>query len=384
MIKAVINITRKLSWPVLLAIMFVTQACDSSDNEKTPSPVSKNPNTYAAGGELHKVAFITLRNITGSEDPEDYFGDERSSMHTGFCNLNYTPRKMLKPFVEKVPFYVPENKINLDSIRDIHDWELWRELQLSSNDSHPMLYVHGFNIGFNKGCRRASLFQENLGLAGRLLLFSWPSDGAILNYTRDEADLYWSVAGIEKTLTEMIKHFGAGGFDIVAHSLGTRGVFLALVQLSHVKRISRPLLNELVLIAPDIDAGTFKQYLPAIRPLARNITIYVSDNDSALALSKEVHGYPRLGEAGHHLQNVNGVDIIDVTETGMRSPSGHLYQLYNRHVINDLDQLLNQGKSVAQRTNLKQLRKNYWQLQQSADKLNVSNTVGDMIEGKIQ
>ncbi len=381
MIKTVMNTAPKLYWLALLVIIILMQACDSSENGKTPAADSKSAYSHAADGELRKLAFITLRNRTGSEDPQDYFGDERNSVHTGFCNLRHTPNKMLKPFVEKVPFYVPENKIKLDSIRDINDWELWRELQLSSSDNLPMLYVHGFNIGFDKGCRRASLFQENLRLAGRLLLFSWPSDGAILNYTRDEADLYWSVAGIEKTLTEMIKHFGAGGFDIVAHSLGTRGVFLALVQLSHVKRISRPLLNELVLIAPDIDADTFRQYLPAIRPLARNITIYVSENDSALTLSQEVHGYPRLGKTGPHLQSVDGVDIIDITETGMRSPSGHLYQLYNRHVINDLDQLLNQGKSVAQRANLKQLRKNYWQLQ-SADKHNVSNSMDDMNEEK--
>jgi esterase/lipase superfamily enzyme len=198
------------------------------------------------------------------------------------------------------------------------------------------------------------------------VLFSWPSDGAILNYTRDESDLYWSVAPLAETLTDMIGRFGAGNFDIAAHSLGTRAVFLALVQMANGERGNTPLINQLVLLAPDIDAGVFRQYLPRIRPLARHITVYVSDNDTPLAFSRQLHGYPRLGESGPHLEDLTGVDIIDVSEIPVRYPSGHLYHLYQDIVASDLVQLLDGGKPASQRSNLKRTSENYWLLQPRA------------------
>jgi esterase/lipase superfamily enzyme len=229
-----------------------------------------------------------------------------------------------------------------------------------------VLYTHGYFINFDRGCKRASIFQASAGLAGRFLLFSWPSDGAILNYTRDESDLYWSVAPLAQTLADMAGRFGAGGFDVTAHSLGTRGVYLALVQMAGSESVTRPLINQLVFLAADIDIGIFKQYLPLIRPLARNITIYVSANDRPLALSSQVHGYPRLGESGSHLDGLTGVDIIDLSEIPVRYPSGHLYHLYNDIVASDLAQLLNNGKPASQRSNLKQTGENYWLLQPAA------------------
>ena len=48
----------------------------------------------------------------------------------------------------------------------------------------------------------------------RFLLFSWPSDDAVLNYTLDEADIYWSVAYIEQMLQRMIRSFGAGSIEL--------------------------------------------------------------------------------------------------------------------------------------------------------------------------
>jgi hypothetical protein len=76
-----------------------------------------------------------------------------------------------------------------------------------------------------------------------------------------------------------------------------------------------------------------------------------------------VHGYPRLGESGPHLDGLTGVDIIDLSEIPVRYLSGHLYHLYNDAVISDLNQLLNSGKPASQRSNLKQTGENYWLLQ---------------------
>ena len=301
--------------------------------------------------------------MTGSSDATEYFGNERNGVHAGYCDLSRTPIEALELIAEKAPFYIPDDIVELDTVRELSMEEFWRNLEGTMDGRRPVLYTHGYYISFDRGCKRASLFQESLGLAGRFLLFSWPSNGAILDYTRDESDLYWSVAPLRKTLTDMAARFGAGSFDIAAHSLGTRGVFLALVQMSDAHRSDEPLVNQLVLLAPDIDAGIFKQYLPQIRPLVRNLTIYVSGNDKPLALSRQIHDYPRLGESGSHLQGLTGVEIIDLSDLPVRYPSGHLYHLYHEIVASDLSQLLNDGKSASQRSNLKQTGESYWRLQ---------------------
>lgn len=345
-------------------VVYLSAAFNTSAHAQTTYGSQGSGCTEAAGeeGSLRRVPFVTVRNKTGSTEAVEYFGDERSSVRSGYCNVLRTELTPLQSIAENAPFYIPDNVVMLKSISEQPTEHLWRSLEETANGERPVLYTHGYYIDFNRGCKRASLFRDSLRLTDRFLLFSWPSDGSILNYTRDEADLYWSVVPLTDVLTDMIGRFGAGNVDVTAHSLGTLGAFLALVQLAGREHPVKPLVNQVVLLAPDIDVGIFDQHLPRIRPLARHITVYVSANDKPLALSRQVHGHPRLGEAGPHLKDLTGVEIIDVSEIGVRYPSGHVYHLYHKVVIDDLDQLLNEGKSASQRTNLKRASSNRWVL----------------------
>lgn len=344
-----------------LSLVFLLVTYSTNISAEAQSDTARD---VTGNGDMSQtVSFITLRNKTGNDKASDYFGGERSTVTAGYCALFNKSLSSLKPITEKVPFYIPEDIVKLSAISESGIDAFWKEMKRTSNGRHLTMYTHGFNIDFEKGCKRASLFQKSVGLKGRFLFFSWPSDGALLNYTHDEADLYWSVEPMRKTLREMLDNFGAGDINVVAHSLGTRGVVLALVLLAQAENGDKPVLNQLVLIAPDIDAGVFKQYLPLIKPLVKNITIYVSDNDNPLALSRQVHGYPRLGEPGEHLDGISDVEIVDISGIAMRSPTGHIYHIYQNDVVNDLDQLLNDGKSASQRDNLTKTGENYWLLQ---------------------
>lgn len=356
-----------LTLKIILFLILLAGVSQVGHGKAMPEPESSANTMESEEGELPSaVPFLTLRNKTGSDKASEFFGDERDAIHAGNCEVSRTPLKILKPLAARAPFYIPEEIVKLEAIRELSVEDLWQEMEKSSNGERPILYTHGFYMDFERSCKRASMLQQSLGLAGRLLLFSWPSDGAILNYTRDESDLYWSVEPLQTMLTEMVSRFGAGNIDIAAHSLGTRGVLLALLRMANREHANKPLVNQVVLIAPDIDAGIFAQYLSQILPLARNITIYVSDNDQPLALSRQVHGYPRLGESGKHLRDLAGVEIIDISDVPVRYPSGHVYHLYHDTVIDDLSQLLNEGKPASQRSNLKNTGENYWRLQPQA------------------
>ncbi len=312
--------------------------------------------------ERYSVPYLTLRNVTGDVDPDEWYGEARDSVHAGHCAFSQKSLSLLEPLSRNGLVHIPQNWNLLETITETVVSALWDDVEKSAKGQRPLLYIHGYNTSFAKACDQAALFQANLGLEGRLILFSWPSDGSLINYPGDESDLFWSVAPLEATLEHMVEKFGAGGFDVVAHSLGARGVFLALVQLAHRHHESKPLLNQLVLTAPDIDAGIFQQYVADIRSLVGNISLYVSENDKPLALSEEVHGYPRLGQAGSHLEGLEGIQVIDVTGVGVRSFSGHLYHLYHDSVEQDLNLLLNQGLDANQREKLIRQADNRWRL----------------------
>ncbi|MGV6825444.1 MAG: alpha/beta hydrolase [bacterium] len=343
----------------LLLLVMLGVGCDGSSNASEnaiPTSLVELPNNYRS------VPFLTLRNLTGDTDPVDYFGDERDQLRSGNCDLEFEPIEILKPLADSVSIYIPEETLDVVAVRETDQQTFWSQIRHTANGKRPVMYLHGYNISFERGCRRASLLQKAVGLEGRFLMFGWPSDGAVLNYTRDEADLYWSVKPLMQTIQEMTREFGPGGFDIVAHSLGTRGVFMALIQLANGSKHHTPLVNQLVLVAPDIDAGIFTQYSGLLRQITNNITIYTSSHDNPLKVSREVHGYPRLGESGKHLNKLEGMDIIDVSDIGVRYVSGHLYHLYHEMVAEDLQQLLTHNLPVEERQHLFPTNHSKWRL----------------------
>jgi esterase/lipase superfamily enzyme len=311
--------------------------------------------------EQRGVPYLTLRNRTGASEPDEYYGDERSTLKAGWCGIDQTKLSVLSPVAEAAPFHIPEEILRIKEVREMSIEALFDGLKTSAAGQPPLLYTHGFYIDFDKGCRRATVFQENVGLQGQFLWFNWPSDGALLNYTRDESDLYWSVPDLAWSIAEVETQFPEVKINVAGHSLGARGLVLALYEVANQNPRIR--LGEAVFLAPDIDFDIFGKILPRIRPIVSGITVYVTNSDRPLALSAQVHGYTRLGQAGNDVSRLEGVEVIDLSNLPVRSPSGHLYHLYNKEVGDDLHQLLIEGKRAEARRNLVKLGPNLWKLQ---------------------
>ena len=306
----------------LLGVGFATFAGDESSKQDLDGENSENQ---------ADVLFLTLRKKSEGRIFTQYFSGERDRLRAGICSTEFTPIWGLSEIAEAAPFYIPDENKDLKEIREWPVERFWEEISAfdTSNDGNIVLYLHGYNIGFDKSCRRAAMFQRSLNLHDRMILFSWPADGNFLKYTYDEADLVWSVPYLAEVIDGIVKRVGTDRLDVIAHSLGARGAVQALTRLA-CKRPSTALVNELILVAPDIDAEIFKHDLKTLLVAANRITVYVSENDRALALSHEVHGYPRLGEAGEDLTVMEGVETIDVSPSGKRRMSGHIYHLHIR------------------------------------------------------
>ncbi|SHG58041.1 Esterase/lipase superfamily enzyme [Cognatiyoonia sediminum] len=306
------------------------------------------------------IPYITLRDRTGSDDLDDYYGQDRSEMSSGRCLVDIRGFDFLSTAAEISPIRIPEEILSVEAIEEVPRDALWAELKDTANGRAPNLYVHGFFIGFEKGCRRAASFTQNTATEGAFMWFSWPSDGNLLNYARDEVDMYWSVPDLAETILEMQEEFGEDQYNLVGHSLGTRGLFLSLYHLSNLD--PQVQADNVVLLAPDIDFEIFRKLLPRVIGLANRITIYTAPNDRPLGLSRQLHGYERLGESGNDVALLEGVEIIETDDLDNSSPSGHLYHLYSDEVGTDLNLLLTQSLGAADRPNLKQISENRWSL----------------------
>jgi len=313
-----------------------------------------------------QLPYVTLRNRTESNNPAEFFGAKRGQLSTGICTVSFSAISGFDGIARSVPFYIPSESIELSDLREIELEQLAVKIEQypDKSDSNIVIYIHGYNTDFEKSCKRSAVFQRALGLDQRLLFFSWPADGTMLKYTWDEADLEWSVPQIAHFIDEVVKRAGNHRVDVVAHSLGARGAVQALARLA-LSMPAAAILNELVLIAPDIDTDMFRQELPALKNAIKRVTVYVSENDKALRLSHEVHGYPRLGMAGSDLTVFEGVDTIDISNLDIKRFSGHLYHLFNPEVIQDLTQLLHSGEAASSRPLLKAARHGdlpYWRI----------------------
>jgi esterase/lipase superfamily enzyme len=316
------------------------------------------------------VHFATNRNriaLDAEENPRqpEYFGDARGELRFGVCRVEFKNIWGLSKITQKLPFYLPPQSRNVVAMVPLTEDAFWERTAGDLEGTDRLVgYIHGYNIGFRKACQRAAVFQNGTGLAQRMAMFSWPSKGRAFSYTHDEADVNWSTRQIEGFVKALIREAGAGRVDLVAHSLGTRGLVEALYDLGCVDSWQQaPPIRHLVLLAPDIDAATFRQKVERIHRVARHITVYASDSDRPLQLSHELHGYPRLGQAGPHLTVLPGIETVDVSAAAAYELTGHQYHLYHPAVTADILRLLTTGESAAQRPGLEKRSRDgmtYW------------------------
>lgn len=301
---------------------------------------------------------ITLRELepAGSSFKPS---DNRGGLHYVKVSAKVVKLNAFGEKLQELPVYLPDRWTNTEKVEPLSEPQLYQ--LLSADAGGPVVYVHGYNEGFDKSVKRALWLRQQLQLEGRLILLSWPSDGNFINYTRDEADIYWSVPYIRQAIEKLAAEYGKGGFDLIAHSLGGRGLSLALAQLYDMQPELRPVAAQTILVAPDMDAQLFADQQYKITGNTQRLSLFGSRLDEPLAISETLHGYPRLGQSGEHTEVFKGFDVIDVSEVPRRRATGHNYHLGSPVIQQDMRAILS-DQSVSERS-LEKRGDNHWQLQ---------------------
>lgn len=182
------------------------------------------------------------------------------------------------------------------------DW--WAGLRDAANlrKGRVLLYVHGYRETLPTTARDTVQIAAMTNFDGPIVHYSWPSQGNLLSYAVDETNMYWDERNFRNFLTKLARTEWVKEIVIVSHSLGAR---LVIPAVEYVDRTSTNAdssnISNIILASPDVDREDFErdiaeEVLSARRVNNdRRITVYASLSDRALAVSRAVHGYPRLG-----------------------------------------------------------------------------------------
>ena len=108
-----------LRLPSILPVLFLTLVLAAySANGNSETKTDANNVSSSKDESLQTVPFISLRNRSGSDDASEFFGGERGAMSAGYCDLSNTSLSSLKAITEKMPFYIPEDIVSLDAVRE--------------------------------------------------------------------------------------------------------------------------------------------------------------------------------------------------------------------------------------------------------------------------
>lgn len=230
----------------------------------------------------------------------------------------------------------------------------------ASDSKSVLVFIHGYNVSFEDAARRTAQIAYDLGFDGAPILYSWPSKGRAQDYPADEESIQWTTDHLRAFLEDVARRSGARKIQLIAHSMGNRALLSALTELSHAHSTAR--FREIVLAAPDIDAGIFRQIATAVASEAGRVTIYASSTDRALTASQRFHQFPRAGEAGNNIVITRSMDTVDATAADT-SFIGHSYFADSRSVLADLFSLIRYDLPPQNRFGLEQERWNqqiYW------------------------
>ena len=147
--------------------------------------------------------------------------------------------------------------------------------------------------------------------------------------------------------------------------MGNRALLRALEAVAQgINKGSGSAIDKLVFAAPDVDARVFMQALGTIKTVGQRKTLYTSQTDKAVWLSKAIHKFARAGLIPP-VTTAPGLDTIDATDVD-ETFLGHSYIACVRALINDLSSRFKSGLPPMERVGLEPATtkdgRNYWRI----------------------
>ncbi len=341
----------------------------TSPKQPLENGIAKPP-TSAHENIIVRTFYATNRNATGSLLAYKAYGLKEAPMSYGVADVSI-PRdhrlgRMEGPFLDIRVLQNPKKDLMLMGIQSVTKDRLLtaiREKIGESKGRSALLFIHGYTTSFEDAARRTAQLSYDLGFDGAPIFYSWPSQEAMLSYKDDEKIMERATPNIKKFLSDIFKKTDAQNIYLVAHSMGNRGMAVAISELLKEQPDIRPRLKQLILTAPDIGVDEFKSISAALVEAGAPVTLYASSKDKALSASRWVHEKkPRVGDTKQTVTVVKGIETIDASDVSTDF-LGHSYFAENASVVSDMFYLFRTDLRPEFRFNMKTMSSangDYW------------------------
>lgn len=207
--------------------------------------------------------------------------------------------------------------------------------RLDPADRQVLVYIHGFNTSFDDATRRAAQLGHDLRVPGITALYSWPSRGRVGAYLSDVAAIEASEEHLAAFLVKAAALAERGRVHLIAHSMGNRGLLRAMHRATTQAALKSGVrFGQVFLAAPDVDAQLFRQLAGVYPQVAERTTLYVADQDKAIAMLEWLADAGRAGGAPPVLV-LPGIDTVRVRGTSLFR-LGHSYVAEQLDVLRDI------------------------------------------------
>lgn len=184
------------------------------------------------------------------------------------------------------------------------------------------VFVHGFNTPFDRAVFRFAQLAHDADADAAPVLFSWPSRGYLLDYSRDFDNASYSRSDLADLLKVAVASPAVREVVILAHSMGSWPAVEAVRQIALQNGSVPRKISNLILASPDLDVGVFRRQIEDMGPKRPQITVFSAQHDRALQLSRFIaRGATRLGgidptqeEYRNQFAGLAGITVIDLSE----------------------------------------------------------------------
>ncbi|CAN7148067.1 alpha/beta hydrolase [Pararhizobium sp. LjRoot235] len=236
----------------------------------------------------------------------------------------------------------------VETVQQAHDW-----VRRHSKAGHAMVFIHGFNNTYEDSVLRFAQIVHDSGADVTPILFTWPSRAKVLDYNYDKESTNYSRTSLERVLKALVDDRNVKDITILAHSMGTWLAMESIRQMA-IRDGSLPKkIENVILASPDIDVDVFARQWSELGDKRPNFTIFVSQDDRALALSRYISGdVQRLGQINPAEEpyktklEAAGITVVDLTKVKSTDRLNHGKFAESPEIVQLIGQRLVTGQTL--------------------------------------
>ncbi|NKM26714.1 alpha/beta hydrolase [Rhizobium laguerreae] len=290
-----------------------------------PVGVMQAAGTVPAG--TSKVDLLVATTRAADDNPAVLFSGERGTgLAVDAVDVSIPPEANRKVGQVQWPSRLPADPlrdfvtVSVDPLEGERAGETWLKTHMPKS-RRVLVFVHGFNNRYEDAVYRFAQIVHDSHADVAPVVFTWPSRGSIFDYNYDKESTNYSRDALEELLTRTAANPAVSDITIMAHSMGTWLTVEALRQMAIRNGHVAPKINNVILASPDLDVDVFGRQFASLGKERPHFTIFVSQDDRALALSRRISGnVDRLGQIDPSAEpyrsklEAAGITVLDLTK----------------------------------------------------------------------